>query len=91
MNFPEIDKLTPRDKQRFELATNFKQMNKVFITLENVITECFDACITDLSVSYIESSEKNCIKKCHSKFFDHMQRSQMRLAENSEKYKGQGY
>jgi hypothetical protein len=92
---PDFSDLPPQDlgkicfnfslPERIKNASNFKQMNKGISSLEGVLRDCFQDCIVDLTTKEILKEEKNCLKKCHSKFFESVQRGSIRLNEEQLK------
>ena len=76
---PDFSQLNQIEQQRLAKATNFKQMQNVIATLEQSIQECFEVCVVDLTLPDIQKEERNCLKKCHQKFFNAMDRSSFRF------------
>jgi hypothetical protein len=49
--------------------------------MDKLLRECFQLCVTDLTQPELQKREINCIKKCHSKFFEHRDRSQFIMGQ----------
>lgn len=84
---PDFSSLSEMEQQRLSAATNFKQMENVISSLEGVIQDCFSECVVDLTQREIQKEEGNCLKKCHQKWFESMQRMSFRLGEEQLKLK----
>jgi hypothetical protein len=84
---PDFSTLSPQDQSKIQNATQFKQLNNMVFTLEQVLSTCFATCCTEMTSALIQDTERNCLKKCHTKFFDSLNRSTIRLGEEQLKLK----
>ena len=78
---PDLSNLSQEDQQRIMPSIQHKEIMGQIKLLDRITTECFNACVFDLTTSDMLKREKNCVKKCHEKLMELHQRGQYKMGE----------
>jgi import inner membrane translocase subunit TIM9 len=81
MQFPQLDKLTPLEQQRVQNATQYKEVQSQIKSFEGMLNNCFSVCIEDFTTNSLSKQETNCARKCHEKYLDFLQRTQLLMTD----------